>query len=97
VVLEAFRHGRPVICSNIGGMSDKVENGINGLHFRRGDPKHLAEVMEHAVETPSLWEELRAGIPDSNGASLDSNVEALTQIYDGLLENRAQPTAVSAR
>ena len=42
VILEAFQHGRPVICSDIGGMSEKVTDGVNGLHFRRGDPRDLA-------------------------------------------------------
>jgi glycosyltransferase involved in cell wall biosynthesis len=89
VVLEAFRQGRPVICSDIGGMSEKVEDGLNGLHFRRGDEAHLAKVMERAVETPSLWDELRAGIPEPNGSSLESNVETLIQMYNRLLEDRS--------
>ena len=59
VVWEAFQHGRPVICSDIGGKSEKVTDGVNGLHFRRGDPESLARVMEHAAETPGLWDELR--------------------------------------
>jgi len=96
VVLEAFRHGRPVICSDIGGMSEKVRDGFNGLHFRRGSAKHLAEVMERAVETPSLWGELRAGIPEANGAAIESNVEALVQMYNRLLKEH-QPTVVSSR
>src|SRR5436190_2702714 len=31
VIQEAFMHGRPVICSDIGGMSEKVTHGVNGL------------------------------------------------------------------
>ena len=37
VIQEAFLHGRPVICSDIGGMAEKVTDGVNGLHFRAGD------------------------------------------------------------
>ncbi len=65
VVWEAFQHGRPVICSDIGGMSEKVTDGVNGLHFRRGDADDLAETMLRAAETPGLWEQLHAGIPDA--------------------------------
>ena len=43
VIQEAFQHGRPVICSDIGGMAEKVTDGVNGLHFRAGDPDSLAE------------------------------------------------------
>ena len=60
---EAFQHGRPVICSDMGGMSEKVTDGVNGLYFRRGDADELADVIERAATTPGLWEELRRGIP----------------------------------
>ena len=35
VVQEAFMHGRPVICSGIGGLAEKVHDEVNGLHFTR--------------------------------------------------------------
>jgi glycosyltransferase involved in cell wall biosynthesis len=62
-VMEAFQHGRPVICSDIGGMSEKVTDGVNGLHFLTGDAEDLAAVMQRAVDTPGLWDQLRANIP----------------------------------
>jgi glycosyltransferase involved in cell wall biosynthesis len=45
VIQEAFNHKVPVIVSNIGGMAEKVENGVNGLHFRAGSASSLAEVL----------------------------------------------------
>jgi glycosyltransferase involved in cell wall biosynthesis len=42
-VQEAFMAGVPVICSNIGGLAEKVEHGVNGLHFAVGDHLHLLE------------------------------------------------------
>ena len=41
VVMEAFQYGRPVICSDIGGMSTRVTDGVNGMHFRRRDAEDL--------------------------------------------------------
>lgn len=61
VIQEAFMHGRPVICSNIGGMAEKVEDNVTGLHFRFNDPRDLARVMRKA-SSPSLWERLRGEI-----------------------------------
>ncbi len=63
VALEAFQNGRPVICSNIGGMSEKVTDGVSGLHFNVGDPDDLALALKRAAETPGLWSKLHAGIP----------------------------------
>jgi glycosyltransferase involved in cell wall biosynthesis len=62
VIQEAFRHGRPVICSNIGGMAEKVTHGKDGLHFDAGHPDALQAVLRQALEEPSLLERLRAGI-----------------------------------
>lgn len=45
VIQEAYAVGRPVICSNVGGMAEKVRHGQTGLHFRVGDPVDLARVM----------------------------------------------------
>jgi glycosyltransferase involved in cell wall biosynthesis len=62
VVLEAFRHGRPVICGNVGGMAEMVRDGVDGLHAPMGDPAGFAQVMRRAIETEGLWERLAAGI-----------------------------------
>ncbi len=56
VIQEAFHFGRPVICSDIGGMAEKVDDGVNGLHFRAGDPTSLARTITRAAEEPGLWE-----------------------------------------
>ena len=84
VIQEAFLHGRPVICSDIGGMAEKVTHGVNGLHFRAGNATDLAEIIRRAVNTPGLWEKLRAGIPKI--PSIDDQVMALSEVYRTLLE-----------
>lgn len=45
VIDEAFASGKPVICSNIGGMAEKVRHGIDGLHFEVGNHRSLARTM----------------------------------------------------
>ncbi len=62
VLLEAFRHGRPVICGDIGGMAETVRHEVDGLHVPVNDPAALAAAMRRAVEEPGLWERLRQGI-----------------------------------
>jgi glycosyltransferase involved in cell wall biosynthesis len=63
VILEAFRRGRPVICSGIGGMAELVRDGVDGLHFRPGDPRALAALLARAAAAPDLWAQLRANLP----------------------------------
>jgi glycosyltransferase involved in cell wall biosynthesis len=79
VIQEAFQHGKPVICSGIGAMKEKVTDGVNGLHFRRGDPESLAVTIRRAASSPELWAELRAGIPAVR--SIDDDVGSLIATY----------------
>lgn len=62
VIQEAFAHGRPVICSDVGGMAEKVRDGVNGLHFRVNNARHLRDRMLEAATTEGLWDRLRQGI-----------------------------------
>jgi glycosyltransferase involved in cell wall biosynthesis len=85
VVQEAFQYRRPVICSGIGGMAEKVTHGVNGLHFTVSNPEALAETIRRAVTTPGLWEELWSGIPPVYG--MPEHVESISGIYRECLES----------
>ncbi len=87
-VWEAFQNGRPVISSDIGGMSEKVVHGVNGLHFRTGDPHDLAKTIERAAGTPGLWEQLHARVPRRPAHSVEEDLAMTTTIYRELLERR---------
>ena len=63
VIQEAFAAGRPVICTGIGGMAEKVPNRRAGLHFRIGDGADLAKVMLEAADDV-LYRALCSGLPD---------------------------------
>ncbi len=87
VIQEAFMHGRPVICSDIGGMAEKVTHGVNGLHFQVSNAAALAATVRSALNTPGLWERLAAGIPTIYG--MDEHVSNLKRTYDHLIQQRA--------
>jgi glycosyltransferase involved in cell wall biosynthesis len=62
VIQESFFHGRPLISSNVGGMAEKITDGVDGLHFRVGSSEDLIDRMVEALTDPTLWGRLRAGI-----------------------------------
>jgi glycosyltransferase involved in cell wall biosynthesis len=86
VIQEAFHFRRPVICSDIGGMAEKVTHGVDGLHFRAGDAADLARTLEYAVTTPGLWKQLHAAIRPVYG--MEAHVRALESLYSALLSRR---------
>jgi glycosyltransferase involved in cell wall biosynthesis len=60
---EAFMAGTPVITSDYGGMAELVEDGRNGLHFRRGDAIDLRRQLRRLLNEPGLLASLRNGMP----------------------------------
>ena len=46
VINEAYLAGIPVICRDIGGMAEMVEDGITGLHFTVGNVEDLTDKIK---------------------------------------------------
>ena len=91
VIQEAFFHRRPVICSDIGGMAEKVRDGVDGIHFRVGDAFSLARTIEAATTSPRLWRSLRERIREPH--PMDTHIERLLDIY-GITPDRNEEVAL---
>lgn len=63
VISEAWMFGKPVICSNVGGMAERVADEVDGLHFEMGDPQSLADAMRRACTEDGLWQRLHDALP----------------------------------
>ncbi|MBO6560812.1 MAG: glycosyltransferase family 4 protein [Nisaea sp.] len=62
VIQEAFHHRRPVICSGIGGMAEKVTPGRSGLHVEKGNIFEWAATIRRAAGDVLLWDSLEKEI-----------------------------------
>ncbi len=82
VIQESFSCGKPVICSNIGGMAEKVRDGLDGLHFEAGRPKHLAAVLAGLAGQPEMLDRLSATVarPPDEQAALDAHLAAYARV-----------------
>jgi glycosyltransferase involved in cell wall biosynthesis len=87
VIQEAQMSRRPVITSNIGGMAEKVRDGVDGLHFAVGDPRSLAETIRRAVDASDLWDALHAAMAHVH--PMEAHVAVLTEAYERLLDRVA--------
>ena len=99
VILEAFRHGRPVICGDAGGMAEMVRDGVDGLHAPIGDPAGLAAVLRRAAERPELWDRLVSGIvpPKTIAQVAEDHISLYQELLDrGVPGSRAPAEAVAA-
>jgi glycosyltransferase involved in cell wall biosynthesis len=64
VISEAWMFGKPVICSNIGAMAERVKDEVDGLLFDMGDARSLAAVIQRACTEDGLWQRLRDAVPE---------------------------------
>jgi glycosyltransferase involved in cell wall biosynthesis len=87
VILEAFAHRTPVLASNLGGMAELVQDGVNGLLFEPGNANSLAQQLSRLLEEPGLLNALQDGIEPVK--SVRAEIDELEQIYHGILEKRS--------
>lgn len=54
VLLNALATHTPVIVSDVEGMTEFVEEGVNGLSFRRGSAASLRQILQRFIDNPGL-------------------------------------------
>ena len=54
VLLEAMRYEKPVIASDLGGITDIVDHGKTGLLVPPSDPRSLEKAIERLIDDPDL-------------------------------------------
>jgi glycosyltransferase involved in cell wall biosynthesis len=59
VIQEGLANRRPILCSDIGGMAEKVRWGKDGFHFPVGNPFELARLLVELATDEGVWERLR--------------------------------------
>ncbi len=54
ILCQAYALGKPVIASDINGIPEYIENGIDGLLFKPGDSQDLARCIDNLAADPLL-------------------------------------------
>jgi glycosyltransferase involved in cell wall biosynthesis len=68
VIQEAYAVRVPIICTGIGGLAEKVREGVSGLHFARGDAPDLVRALRIAADS-KVADSLKLGIPAVSSAA----------------------------
>jgi glycosyltransferase involved in cell wall biosynthesis len=94
-ISEAFAARRPVVATNLGGMSDLVEHEVNGLLFEKGDVQGLTDSLRRLVLDQSLRERLRSNIRSPR--TIDDDAQYLVQTYGEIAATRGSRMPVARR
>lgn len=79
-IFESFSSGLPIIAPDIGGFSDFVKHGSNGLIFNYGDPQSLADAMARLIENPEQVSDMCMQISPSKAMS--AHVSDMKNFYE---------------
>ena len=80
VIQESRAAGVPVVVSGHGALTEKVRDGVDGLHFPPGDAAALAQTLKRLVDEPDLLPRLRQGILPP--MDMGEHVRRLEAIYE---------------
>ena len=83
VIQEAFLKGIPVITSDIGGMRELVDDGIDGFLFKMGDVNSLKEILKRIIENPKTLNKLNINRDKVRG--IENDAKSMTNIFGGLI------------
>ncbi len=84
VIYSAFAAGCPVIASNLGGMSEVVHHGKNGLLFESGNVSELAKALNQLSNNRELLRRLADNVQQPK--SIEAYVAELVCIYANVIE-----------
>jgi glycosyltransferase involved in cell wall biosynthesis len=88
VVYSAFAAGTPVVATDLGGLSEVVKHGENGLLFELENVEDLERQLRRLGEEPGLLDELRDGI--GHVKTVEENVTELEELYAELVKKRSR-------
>jgi glycosyltransferase involved in cell wall biosynthesis len=89
--VEAMSVGRPVIASDVGGISDWLKNGQNGYLIPPKDSSKISESVVRLFEDKELLVEIGNRAREiSEGFDINIHVEKMEKIFEGVIESRKQ-------
>jgi glycosyltransferase involved in cell wall biosynthesis len=85
---EAMAHGVPVVVSDCTATAGYIEDGVTGLHFRRGDATQLRQLLSALNQSPELATKIGTHAFNwfkKSELDLDSHIKTLLRVYEDLI------------
>ena len=83
VGLNAIASGVPLLVSDVGGLTELIDDYDCGIAFRRGDAEDLGVLLERLVGEPALLAGFRGRM--SSPPSVEDEAARIAALYEGLL------------
>ena len=86
VLIEALAAEKPIIASNVGGVPEIIENGVNGLLVAPGEPSKLVEACLRLLKDNELSGQIILAGSETvrQRFNIDTQIEQLSRMYEEL-------------
>lgn len=86
VIIEAMSYGKPVVASNVGGISELVHNGDNGYALEN-NAGLFAEKINHILEDSQVYDKMSCSSAElyNEHFTVDKMVDGYKEIYNKVL------------
>lgn len=86
ILLGALAYNVPAIVSNLGGMTEVLEDGVNGFTFEAGNAESLADVLRKIGDNPTILNELKSKI--RYPPRIEEEAFEYEKVYSSLIRKR---------
>jgi glycosyltransferase involved in cell wall biosynthesis len=88
-IMEAMASGCPIVSTPVGGVTELVHSGENGLLVPVGDVHGFAEAIEHILDDKALRDRLCAAAKETvKRYSWDASAEETIELYNRIISTR---------
>ena len=85
-ILEAMGYALPIVASNVGGIPQLVENGVNGFMAAPGDKEQFAdEILSLLQNTGLCYQMSEESLNIAGRYSLEKHIEKISMLYRKIL------------
>ena len=91
ILLDALDFGLPVIATDVGGIPEIIENGVNGFLVKPDAIDDICESILGLYSESTLMEQIaRANTEKAKSYTVGTMADKYVQIYQRILTNHAQ-------
>jgi glycosyltransferase involved in cell wall biosynthesis len=92
VLLDALALGKPIVATNVGGVTEVIEDGVSGIVLPIGDSEAIGAAIASILQDASLAARLSAGArARAPMFSIENTVDRTMDVYRELLAEPATP------